>query len=128
MWSYVYTESFFDAFAAMYNVAVENMELLSDRGSEYTLGIKLHFQIRLKAEDAAKYAKQDESSAKAAAAAASKKGAPPPPPRPRTPTQVRFLFCVARCVCVSLCSRRRCCMTGQSTSWWAFARRLSHTR
>ena len=50
-WSYVYSEAFYGAFAALFKVKASAVELLNDAGSEYTMGTKLHFQIRLKAKD-----------------------------------------------------------------------------
>ena len=35
----------------MFSVREANIELLNDASSEYTLGVKLHFQIRIKAKD-----------------------------------------------------------------------------
>ncbi len=50
-WSYVYSETFFLAMSSMFNVNAQNMELLNDPRSEFSLSAKLHFQIRLKAKD-----------------------------------------------------------------------------
>ena len=51
LWTYVHSEGFFRAFSAIFAVKESSMELLNDAGSEYTLGTKLHFQLRLKASD-----------------------------------------------------------------------------
>jgi hypothetical protein len=50
-WSYVYTETFYDAMASILKVKSSDIELLNDAGNEYTFGTKLHFQIRLKSKD-----------------------------------------------------------------------------
>ena len=50
-WSYVHAEAFYGALSKMFNVREANIELLNDASSEYTLGVKLHFQIRIKAKD-----------------------------------------------------------------------------
>lgn len=50
-WSYVHSENFFNAMAAVFKLNANNMELLNDAGSEYTAGTKLHFKIRMKAKD-----------------------------------------------------------------------------
>ena len=50
-WSYVYAEDFYSALAALFKIRENNIELLNNAGSEYTYGVKLHFQIRLKGSD-----------------------------------------------------------------------------
>lgn len=50
-WSYVHAEDFYAALAALFKIRENNIELLNNAGSEYTYGVKLHFQIRLKASD-----------------------------------------------------------------------------
>jgi len=42
----VHAEAFYGALARMFNVREANIELLNDASSEYTLGVKLHFQVR----------------------------------------------------------------------------------
>lgn len=50
-WSYVHSEAFYGAFEMLFNVKEQQMELLNDAGNEYTIGTKLHFEIRLKQND-----------------------------------------------------------------------------
>jgi hypothetical protein len=50
-WSYVHSEAFYGALSRMFSVRESSIELLNDAGSEYTSGVKLHFQLRLKAKD-----------------------------------------------------------------------------
>lgn len=50
-WSYVYSEAFFAAFAILFEVRESSMELLNDASTEYTMGVKLHFQLRLRRKD-----------------------------------------------------------------------------
>ncbi len=50
-WSYVHREVFFSAFSRMFSVKIGTIDLLNDASAEYTRGVKLHFQIRLKAKD-----------------------------------------------------------------------------
>ena len=42
----MHAEAFYGALARMFNVREANIELLNDASSEYTLGVKLHFQVR----------------------------------------------------------------------------------
>jgi len=49
-WSYVYTESFYDAISKVFNLKQHNVELLSDTNN-YIGGTKLHFKLRLEAKD-----------------------------------------------------------------------------
>jgi hypothetical protein len=51
LFSYAFTEAFYGALAKIFNVHVQNIELLNDARNEYFLQAKLHFQIRLKAKD-----------------------------------------------------------------------------
>lgn len=48
-WTYVHREVFFGALSRLFNVKVGSVDLLNDASSEYTRGVKLHFQIRMKA-------------------------------------------------------------------------------
>jgi len=52
-WSYVYSETFYSAFARLFNVKSTSMEILNDAGVGYSYGFmtKLHFQLRLKSSD-----------------------------------------------------------------------------
>ena len=50
-WSYVHSEAFYGALAKLFAVRESNIELLNDASSEYTLGVKLHFQLRIRAKD-----------------------------------------------------------------------------
>lgn len=50
-WSYVHTEAFFLALSELLSVETSSMELHTDPGDAYTMGTRIHIQIRLKAKD-----------------------------------------------------------------------------
>lgn len=50
-WSYAYSEAFYAAMSAVFSVRESSIDLLNDAGNEYTMGVKLHFEMRLRLKD-----------------------------------------------------------------------------
>lgn len=50
-WSYAYSEAFYAAMSAIFSVRDSSIDLLNDAGNEYSMGVKLHFEMRIRLKD-----------------------------------------------------------------------------
>lgn len=50
-WTYFHSETFYTALSEIFNIRESNIELLNNAGNDFTRGVKLHFQLRLKSKE-----------------------------------------------------------------------------